>query len=100
MPPRIVMGRKLDCMTRLGPARIHEADADADADTDSFVSWSARDLKREVEALKALHDTVKSTIGVSEPLALGFSALLVLRRELREIRRSIDSASRRAFTRG
>lgn len=85
-------------MTRLGPARIYEADADAD--NDSLVNWSASDLKREVEALKALHDTVRSTLGVSEPLALGYSALLVLRRELREIRRSIDSASRRAFTRG
>jgi ribosomal 50S subunit-associated protein YjgA (DUF615 family) len=96
MPPRIVMGRKFDCMTRLGPARIHEADAD----NDSFVSWSTRDIKREVEALKTLHEAVKSTIGASEPLSLGFCALLVLRRELSEIRRSIDSASRRLFSRG
>ena len=98
MRPESSLGRKLDCMTRLGPVRIH--DNDADADNDSLVNWSVGDLKREIEALKELHDTVRSTMGVSEPLAFGFSALLVLRRELREIRRSIDSASRRAFTRG
>jgi ribosomal 50S subunit-associated protein YjgA (DUF615 family) len=83
-------------MTRLGPARIPEADTD---DNEGFVSWSTRDLRREIDALKQLHETLKQTVGGSEALAFGFTALLVLRHELSEIRRSIDSASRRQFSR-
>jgi hypothetical protein len=56
---------------------------------------SPRDLKQEVDSLKRLHEMVKTTMSVSEPWAFAFCALLVVKRELSEIRRSIDSASRR-----
>lgn len=81
-------------MTRIGPAR-----PETNADDDTRLSWSALDIEREIEALRSLHDAVKSALGGSEVLTLGYCALIVLRRELSEIRQSIDSASRRAFPR-
>jgi len=62
---------------------------------DTLLAWSPRDLKQEVDSLKRLHEMVKTTMSVSEPWAFAFCALLVVKRELSEIRRSIDSASRR-----